>query len=35
MEEIYSLIKNRTNYIIDIGASICSSNDPIYKFIKG
>lgn len=33
MENIYSLIKNRTNYIIDIGASYCSRNDPLYKFI--
>ena len=33
MEEIYSLIKNRSNYIIDIGASSCSPNDPLYKFI--
>jgi len=31
--DIYSLIKNRTNYIIDIGASSCSKNDPLYKFI--
>ena len=33
MENIYSLIKNKSNYIIDIGASSCSSNDPLYKFI--
>lgn len=29
----HSFIKNKTNYIIDIGASRCSPNDPIYNFI--
>jgi hypothetical protein len=30
---IHSLIKNPNNYVIDIGASKCSINDPVYHFI--
>jgi len=30
---IHTLIKNPTNYIIDIGASKCSIGDPVYNFI--
>ena len=33
LEKLYSFVGNKNKYIIDIGASTCSINDPVYKFI--